>query len=133
MANEATLIIETGHAIPFTCADGTGIEKGAILTGSDPMTAATSSGSSGSAVAGIAAAEKIANDGSTKIPVFREGFFKVTASGSVTFGDSLVIFGTNKVAEGNVDSENIIGTAMETATNAQTFLMELKPISVNQA
>ena len=40
MALETTLVIETGKPIFMTCADGTGIAKGAVLMLSDPMTAA---------------------------------------------------------------------------------------------
>jgi hypothetical protein len=40
MANEAVLVIQDSIAYPFTCADGIGIEKGTLLTLSDPRTAA---------------------------------------------------------------------------------------------
>jgi len=81
MANEATLVIETAPPIAFTCADGTGIEKGTFLTLSDPMTVAATGANANAVVIGIAAAEKIANDGNTKIPVYLEGIFKVLAGG----------------------------------------------------
>ena len=58
MALECTLIIETAPPIPFTVADGTGIEKGAVLKLTDPMTAATTTGDT-DACAGIAAAAKL--------------------------------------------------------------------------
>jgi len=54
------------------------------------MTAALADGV-GDIPAGIAAADKIANDGVTKLAVFRGGIFKVYASGSVTAGDPLMI------------------------------------------
>jgi len=137
MANEAVLLFETGHAIPFTCADGTGIEKGAILTLSNPMTVATST-TQNAAVGGIAAAEKIANDGCTKIPVFRSGIFKVYASGSVVTGGALKISADdaaarNYIAAAAADDEDIIGIALEDATVGQTFKMELRPTAVEQA
>lgn len=133
MANEATLIFELGPAIPFTVADGTGIEKGTHLTLSDPMTAAANSAIVlGPATAGIAAAEKIANNGVTKLGVFREGIFKVTASGSITAGDPLAAIG-NFVYTAATNEENLIGTAFETATDGQTLLMELKPITAQLA
>ena len=132
MANEATLLFETVHPIPFTVADGTGIEKGACLVLTDPMTAAVALTTSGGAVAGIAASEKIANDGNTKLGVFRGGIFKVYASGSVTAGDGLQLFG-NFFQTAGVNAENIAGVALETATNGETFKMELKPFGVNLA
>lgn len=129
MANEATLIFQTGIPIPFTCANGTGIEKGALLALTDPMTAATHSAVD-QQCAGIAAAEKIANDGVTKIPVFRQGIFKVLASGSITAGYPLALADAewvNRVyaAEPGVSGSRIIGTALETASAGETFLMEL--------
>ncbi|MEX0595483.1 MAG: hypothetical protein WD512_03205, partial [Candidatus Paceibacterota bacterium] len=62
MALETTLMVELESPVNFTCADGTGIEKGAILTLSDPNTVATTTGDT-DAVIGIAAEEKIASDG----------------------------------------------------------------------
>ena len=98
MANEATLIVEYSPPIAMTCADGTGIERGALLTLSDPFTAALCT-SSTAAVAGIAAAEKIASDGVTKVPVYRDGIFKVTASDAITVGTAVVAEGGSSANE----------------------------------
>jgi hypothetical protein len=135
MANEATLIYELGPAIPFTVADGTGIAKGAILKMADPMTASIAT-AQGDVVAGIAATEKIANDGVTKLGVFRTGIFKVYASGSVTAGDPLMADPapvSNYVAKAATNNEHVIGIALETATVGESFLMELKPTSMELA
>jgi hypothetical protein len=137
MANEATLIYETGLPIPFTCANATGIEKGTLLTMSDPMTAAACAGDE-DIIAGIAATEKIANDGKTKISVYRSGIFKVYASGSITVGDALISASSvtayrNYVKSAGVNGEDIVGISLETATDGQTFLMELKPFTMNLA
>jgi len=134
MANEAKLVIELAPPIPFTCADGAGIEKGTLLTMSDPMTAAATS-TKEAVIAGIAAAEKIASDGNTKIPVYRQGIFKVTASGSITCGDALISStgGTNLVETAGVNAEDIVGIALETASNSETMLIELKPFTMNLA
>lgn len=129
MADEAVLIYETQVPIPFTCADGTGIEKGTLLVLSDPYTVAAASALN-AIVGGIAATEKIASDGKTKIGVYREGVFKVKISGSVTVGDPLVIAGAtanNLVQTAAVNAEQIIGYAYETGTNGETILMELHP------
>lgn len=139
MTNEAVLIYETEMPIPFTCADGVGIEKGAILKISDPMTAAIAA-TSGDLIAGIAATEKIASDGKTKVSVYRGGIFKVIASGSITVGDALASAAgntadTNKVrtaVAADVASKTI-GIALETATTGESFLMELKPGVNNKA
>lgn len=133
MANEATLYIETGLPIAMTCADGTGIEKGAVLKLTDPFTAIITSAID-DPVAGIAAGEKIASDGQTKIPVYREGIFKMTASGSITAGDAVRTSEVaNKVCTAAINSENILGTALETASDGETLLVELKPMGINLA
>jgi len=133
MANEAILVFETEKPIPMTCADGTGIEKGALLKISDPFTVAAGAGAS-DAVGGIAAEEKIASDGKTKIGVYRGGIFKVVASGAVTVGKAVYIKGSaNLVYTGSVNDESALGIALETATEAETFLMELRPTSMELA
>jgi len=62
MALETVLIHELELPVPFTCADGAGIEKGTLLKLTDPMTVALSDGAA-DIIAGISAEEKIANDG----------------------------------------------------------------------
>ena len=128
MANEAILLVETGLPIPFTVADGTGIEKGAILKSTDLMTAAAGAAAE-DAVAGIAATEKIASDGVVTLGVYREGIFRVTLSGSATVGDALGIegtSGTNYVIEThNISGARVVGYAMETGTTGQTIKMDL--------
>ena len=76
MAYEAILIYETELPIPFNVTNATGIEKGAILKLTDGMTAIINSGDENQ-FAGIAAEEKIASDGKTKLGVYRRGIFKV--------------------------------------------------------
>ena len=132
MANEATLVFETHVPIPFTVANGTGIEKGASLTLSDPMTAATLT-ASGAAFAGFAAEEKIASDGRTRMATYRGGIFKVTASGAVTVGEAVTADTANKFVRAAVNNEHLAGIALETAADGETFLMELRPTHVNLA
>lgn len=136
MANETVLMIETELPIQFTVADGTGIEKGAILTMSDPMTAALCAGDE-DVIAGIAAEEKIASDGNTKLAVYRRGVFRVLAGGAITVGDALITNASsgasNEVVTAGVNAEDIIGIALETAADTDTFLMELGPRTNNLA
>jgi|TARA_R100000501_G_C2630136_1_gene125233 hypothetical protein len=134
MALETTLVYETGVPIDFTCANGTGIEKGAVLLLTDPMTAATTTGDT-DACAGIAAEEKIADDGKTCIPVYREGIFKGYAGAAgVTVGMALITDtatgAANELVNADVNSEHLVGIALETATDGETFLFELKPLGV---
>lgn len=137
MALEATLVIETGLPIPFTVADGTGIEKGSVLKLADPMTASVADGD-GDPVAGIAAEEKVADDGKTTLAVYREGIFKGYAGAAgVTAGMGIITDAStgaaNELVDADVNSEHIVGVALETATDGQTFLFELKPFGVNLA
>ena len=130
MVNECTLIVEYQPPIPFTCADGAGIPKGTVLKLTDPMTVALADGDADT-VGGIAAEEKIANDGKTKISVYRHGIFKAVAgNGGVTVGKAIVTDnGTsddNELADAGADDPFIIGIALETASTAQTFLFELR-------
>lgn len=136
MASEATLIIETELPIMFTCANDTGIEKGAILTLSDPMTAALCT-TDGALVAGVAAEEKIANDGKTKIAVYRGGIFKMLAGTSIAIGvavDTHATTGaTNEIATAPAAGDSILGVALEAAADGDTLLVELNPLTRDMA
>lgn len=135
MANETTLMVETELPIMMTCADGTAISKGAILKLSDPYTSSTSDGT-GDVIAGIAAEDKIANDGKTKIAVYRRGIFKGLAGGAITVGDAIKSGATtaaNEILTAAVNDENILGKSFETAADTDTFLFELNPFTVNLA
>ena len=129
MANDAILMIKTEIAIPFTCADGTGIEKGTLLKIIDPMTVALAADTA-DIFAGIAVEEKIANDGNTVIGVFRRGIFKVKGSGNIAVGDQVmmhstdntVIKGTNAALGGRA-----VGIALEASGDGDTLLIELNP------
>lgn len=127
MANEAVLIYETAPPLPFTCANGAGIEKGTVLQLTDPATASASS-ADGEKFLGVAAEEKIANDGKTKISVYLEGVFRMKDSGAgVTAGDILKINGANLVATadeaGAQCAGEYVGKALETAAASETLLV----------
>lgn len=114
MALECVLMVETELPVAFTCADGTGIEQGTVLKLTDPMTVAASDGDT-DVCAGIAAEEKIANDGKTTIAVYRRGIFKGFAGAAgVTVGHSIITdVGTgaaNELVNSDVNSENIEGS-----------------------
>ena len=137
MALECELVIETGAPIPFTVADATGIEKGAVLLLSDPMTAATTTGDT-DACAGIAAEEKVASDGNVKLAAYREGIFRGFAGAAgVTVGHTIITDtatgAANELVNSDVNSENLVGIALETAADTESFLFELKPMGANLA
>ena len=138
MSNEWVLILQDSIPYPFTCANGTTIEKGTLLTMSDPRTAAANS-TKESICAGICAVEKIANNGETMVSVHRSGWFKAYCSGSVTIGDALISSSGaagsegNKVESAGVNGEDIVAIALETGTDGQQILVELKPFTMNLA
>lgn len=129
MANEAILVHETAPPIPYTVADGAGIAKGTLLKLTDPRTVAAAT-ADGDAFAGVAAQEKIANDGRTSLAVYEEGHFIFKDSGAgVTVGDMLKVNGTNTVATadeaGAGDRKEHCGQAKETAGASDTFHVRL--------
>lgn len=132
MANEAVKVYpnsSSGDVIQdFTCADGTGIEKGTLLKLTDPRTAIISTATA-DALCGIAAREKIANDGRTRIAVHRQGDFELRASGSITVGSRVCSYADanypNVVGTANgvaaASGSAILGYALETASDGETI------------
>lgn len=136
MTNEHELILETHIAEPWTVADGTSIEKGALLKATDPRTASLADGDE-DIVAGVLKVEKVASSGLTTASVYRGGRFKATACGSITVGDALITNASsgasNTLATAGLNAEDIVGTALETAAEGETFMYELNPRTINVA
>jgi len=92
------------------------------------MTAIIATGSADS-IAGIAAEEKIANDGRTKIGVYLRGVFRAGSGGTITVGANIMAEGTtpNEIitATAAADAASIMGHALESTTNGQTGLVLL--------
>lgn len=136
MANEAKLWVETELPVMFNCADAGAIEKGAFLILSGAMEVTTHAADANAIMAGIAAEEKIANDGKTKIAVYRRGIFQVTANAAVnTLGAALAMdAAANKVkiaTVANVGSQ-LIGSALETCdAQDDTIMIELNIGAMN--
>lgn len=131
MANEAILLYETEPPIPMTCADGAGIEKGALLILANPMTVTTHAANDEALFAGIAAEEKIANDGKTKIPVYMGGIFILTGSAAFSAGETLALSGTAQRVK-KTDATTLAGKAMAYAledcgANAETSICRIYP------
>ena len=133
MANEARIVEllgNKGDPIRFTCADGTGIEKGALMELTDPRTVVTCSGAN-TALVGIAAAEKVANDGSTSISVYTNGIFLLDTAAGAT-----AVLGSDVVANGagneidtydTLDDEKgyVIGKSLETSGASTATLVRV--------
>jgi hypothetical protein len=126
MANEAILVQQLeDRLMEVTVADGTGIEKGSILQLTDPTTGSLSA-ADGNFFAGIAASEKVANDGSTRLAVWRYGVFdlKLTAA-TVAAGEPVKIAGENLVALADDDTiENkgeVVGIALQSGIASEVI------------
>lgn len=111
----------------YTVADGTGIEKGALLKVTDPETAIIVSGAA-DPIAGIAAVEKVASDGSTRLSVFKRGLFDMYASGSIVINKAVSASATpNFVLQSlpNISGGQLIGICQETASDGELVLIEV--------
>ena len=127
MANEAILVQQLEDRLfEVTVADTPAIPKGTILIlDSDPNTAIASSGDNQTFI-GISAVEKVANDGQTRIPVWRKGVFAIKATAAaITLGDYCKVAGANLVAAaddaGVAGPNEIVGMALETVGNDEVF------------
>jgi hypothetical protein len=135
MTNKATkveLTNSTGNPRRYTCADGTTILLGYVLTLSDPRTAALVSDdmdNAGYVPAGIAAMDKEANDGSTSITAWTDGVFEMIASGNIAVGAAVKSIGAGYVAAASaldVASGVIIGNALEAGSDEETINVRVK-------
>ena len=130
MANETTLMVETELPINFKVADGDAIPKGSILELNESMTVTITNGQ-GDPVAGIAAEEKIANDGKTTIKVYMGGIFKGVAGAAISIGVALMTDATANQLEtstGLTVGASQVGYSLEAPSGVgQTFLFRLNP------
>lgn len=108
-----------GNPLSYTCASGTAIAKGTLLTISDPRTV-TANSASGAQCAGIASTDKSGTDFSTKIAVWTDGIFEGYASGAITAGDKIQAANLNYLGTA-VTFQDVIGYALETAADGTLF------------
>ena len=134
MANEA-IIVELlgnkGDPIRYTCADGTGIAKGALLVLTSPRTVITHAAVDTPFV-GIAAQEKVASDGQTSIPAYTNGIFQLvckTGGTPATIGDNVSLSSEVNAVElsATLDIEKgwAVGEAMENIAAAATGMVRI--------
>lgn len=129
MAYETTLLLETEIAVPFTCANATGIDKGTVCQLTDPVTASAHSGAN-QTFCGIVKVEKIASDGMTQVSIYRGGRFKMHLSGNATVGDALALDSSLnhvKAATSANKGGDVVGTAMESGATGETIVVEVRP------
>lgn len=128
MANEARQVIKKGDAINYTILDATAVAKGALCNayGSRSTSGAQAATVLASQWGGVCGREKIASDGRTHVPLFRDGVFRMTlASGSagITIGEHVIVSGANLIAvatEAQIAAGQSCGIALETKTAGQT-------------
>ena len=137
MADEHLLIVRTENPIDFTVADGTAIAKGGFCKMTTGRVAILSAGD-GDIPAGVCARDKIASDGRTQAAMFRGGIFSAVAGvAGVTVGLAIQTdtstSSANRLVNADVNTENIVGICLETASNGVRFQYELKPVAVNLA
>lgn len=129
-AGDSAVIIELlgdkGDPVRYTVADGTGIEKGQLLKISDPRTAAATSADN-DPFAGIAASEKVANDGQTSLACYTHGIFDINAAAGITAGERVSVAGDDEVTK--VAAADLlfsdVGIALETAGAADEVIAVL--------
>jgi len=132
MANEAVIIEllgNKGDPVRYTVADGTFIPKGSLMYLSGDRTITISS-AQGQIFVGIAATEKVANDGSTTLAVYTNGIFDLLDSGSgMTLGDVCKLAGVNTVSTsdeaGALATHEHVGLVLEEATAAETVAVRI--------
>ena len=133
MANEAVIIEllgNKGDPIRYTVTDGATIEKGTIMELTDPRTVIKISGAN-KPIAGIAAAEKVANDGATTIAVYTNGIFDLTVgSGKTTvLGNDVVSNGSDNTIDtfDTLDDElgYVIGKSLESGGNSEVVAVRV--------
>ena len=122
MADEAIIVEllgDQGDVVRYTCADNTGIPKGTLLEMTTPRTVVSSS-QVDVTFAGIAASEKVANDGQTSIGVYTNGIFQLTVKNGgtpATIGDHVSLSSVANRVElsSSLDKEKgwSVGVAME--------------------
>jgi len=86
-------------------------------------------------IAGIAAEEKIANSGITKIAVYRRGIFKMLAGeSSILIGSPLTSHSVvNEVILQDAANTHTVGRAYEAASDTETLLVDLNPMAILHA
>ncbi len=126
MANEAVIIelFNGGVPIVYTCADGVGILKGTLMELDSDRTVIANTNDN-NPIVGIAAAEKVASDGSTTIAVYTNGIFDLlTDAGSDNAGVMLANSATEntlQTGDGNdlLQGSNV-GYLLEDSGNGTT-------------
>lgn len=126
MANEAVMLTELEPACSAIVSNTTAITKGSLCKLTDPNTAALSA-AAGEMLCGIAATDKIANDGKTSLGFYKRGEFKMYASGAIPCGMAVSSAADAnypnyvKIAAVTCSGASVLGIAEETVANGETL------------
>ena len=132
MADEA-IIVELlgnqGDPVRYTCDDTIGIAKGSVLELTTPRTVIQSTDVD-KPIVGIAAMEKVADDGQTSIPVYTNGIFQLKcATTQCEIGDyvSANAADNNVTLSSTLDLEKgwTVGYALETIGVGSTGMVRI--------
>ena len=135
MADEHDLLVETHLPIDFTKSTSEAVEQGAILKMTNPMTATVGTGD-GDICAGVVHTEVTVAEGSASVSIYRGGIFRATAGvAGVTFGEAIQMDAStspaNRLVDADINSEQIVGICLQTATSGDRFVYELMPRAVD--
>lgn len=126
------LLGNNGDRIPYIVANASTIAKGDILVLSDPMTVTAATAAADVPVVGVAAHEKVANDGHISMAAITNAVIKVTVEGSssVTIGDevSLTTTAGEVNAASTLDDEKgwSIGYSLEDGASGHTVAVRMR-------
>ena len=126
MSNEAKLVQQLeDRLLEVSVSNSSNIPKGTILKLSDANTGSPSS-ADGDIFLGICAVDKEADDGQTRVSVWRRGVFDMKDSGSgITAGSPVKINGANLIATADDSTasglKEVIGIALQTASASETI------------
>lgn len=126
MANEAAIIelFNGGRPIRFTCSNTVTILKGTLLELSGDRTVIANTNDN-KPVVGIAAHEKVANDGSTTISAYTDGIFDMLSDiGTDVVGTMMANSATENTLQtadaADLLQGSVVGKYLEAGTNAGT-------------
>lgn len=118
----------------WTCATSTGIAKGTYLTGTDPHTAAASTGTGdfflGFAHADVNKSTDTSFNTETSVTADKGGIYELTASGAITYGDYVKTAAPGNYVMAMTGAEASshalkVGIAREDATDAEQINVEV--------
>jgi len=135
MANEA-IIVELlgnkGDPLRFTIDNTTAVPKGTVMELTDPRTCVVASGA-GVVIAGIAAAEKVANDGQTSIALYQNVIIilPTISGGSATLGSYVraAAASTNEITVATTldhETGKTIGKSLETSGASTNTMIKVR-------